>query len=255
MGLELHPEKTAIRHTLKEPKPGFKFLGYWIRNYPVGKSGEAKRKAGYRTYIRPHPDNISRVMREIKKILRSTPYVDTVVSRLQPIITGWSNYYRNVASKSTFSSMDNELAFKLMQWARRKHPKRNQAWIEMRYLFNVEGRKRFGHMGLRRELITLSPFAKTAIVRHNKVKERVSPYDGNWIYWTLRGRDMVDRRVSLQKLVRRQKGKCAWCGLYFFPSDNIEVDHTLAKSQGGTDTSMNLQALHKHCHDAKTSAE
>jgi RNA-directed DNA polymerase len=74
MGLELNPEKSGICHTLltSEGKgPGFKFLGFWIRNYPVGTPEEKRRKAGYRTYIRPHPDNISRVLRGLGK--RSLP--------------------------------------------------------------------------------------------------------------------------------------------------------------------------------------
>lgn len=66
MGLELHPDKTSIKHTfLKIPKgsTGFKFLEFLIRNYPVTRREEAKRAAGYRTYIRPHPDNVSRILK------------------------------------------------------------------------------------------------------------------------------------------------------------------------------------------------
>jgi RNA-directed DNA polymerase len=49
MGLELHPDKSCINHTFlpyENKGPGFKFLGFWIRNYPVGIPDEAKRKAG-----------------------------------------------------------------------------------------------------------------------------------------------------------------------------------------------------------------
>lgn len=86
-------------------------------------------------------------------------------------------------------------------------------------------------------------------MRHTKVSGRASPYDGNWIYWTLRGRDIVHRRVSLQKLIRKQKGKCLWCNLYFTPLDNIEVHHQKRKADGGRDNYINLQAIHRHCHD------
>lgn len=109
MGLELHPDKTSIRHTfLAQPEqgPGLKFLGFWIRNYPVRTFFGGGQKSGYRTYIRPHPDNISRVLRQIKKVLFTIRDVKTYVRILNPIITGWSNVYRSVASKSTFTSMD-----------------------------------------------------------------------------------------------------------------------------------------------------
>jgi len=196
MGLELHPDKTSIRHTfLAQPEqdPGFKFLGFWIRNYPVRTSEEAKRKSGYRTYIRPHPDNISRVLRQIKKVLFTIRDVKTVVRILNPIITGWSNYYRSVASKSTFTSMDKELVFKLIKWAKRKHPKRNTLWIMNQYFQRMGARQRFGHR--ENSVFTgLKTFAETPIERHNKVTGSASPFDGNFVYWVLRGRET--RKVS-----------------------------------------------------------
>ena len=57
-------------------------------------------------------------------------------------------------------------------------------------------------------------------------------------------------RVS--KLLKKQKGKCTHCGLYFRENDVIEVDHKVPKSQGGKDFYDNLQLLHRHCHDTKT---
>lgn len=251
MGLELNPDKTSIKHTFLPltSKPGFDFLGFWIRNYPVQRREEMKRQSGYRTYIRPHPENITRVLEEVRKVLRSARDVRSVVQRLQPIITGWSNYFRTVASKRTFSAMDRVLMVKLMNWARKKHPRRTREWIRNKYLHLDGTRKRFGLPCGSSEQRGLKYFAETAIVRHTKVTGSVSPYNGHWIYWTLRGRDAVERRVSLQKLIRNQKGKCAWCRLYFTPLDSIEVHHVKSKSEGGKDTYGNLQALHRHCHD------
>ena len=53
-------------------------------------------------------------------------------------------------------------------------------------------------------------------------------------------------------LLRRQKGKCSLCGLYFREGDRLELDHILPKSNGGTNRRDNLQLLHKHCHHNKT---
>jgi RNA-directed DNA polymerase len=221
LGLELHPEKTSIKHTLltHESKPGFNFLGFWIRNYPVNRREEAKRNAGYRTSVRPHPDNISRVLGEIRKVLRTARDARSVVQSLQPIISGWSNYFRTVASKRTFSALDRVLMAKLMNWARKRHPRRTREWIRNRYLHLDGSRKRFGYLagasrqpGARSVRISafikikagLKYFTETGIVRHTKVTG--TPYDGNWVYWTLRGRDTIERRVSLQKLIRNQRG-------------------------------------------------
>ena len=56
MGLELKPIKTRITHTLTVPEgaPGFDFLGFHIRQYPVGKSKSGKnghgRMHGFKTH-------------------------------------------------------------------------------------------------------------------------------------------------------------------------------------------------------------
>jgi RNA-directed DNA polymerase len=83
IGLELHTEKTKITHTylkINDSRPGFKFLGFWIRNYRVGKTKRGKRGAEYKTFIRPHPQNIADVLRKTKVILRQSRDVITVVN-------------------------------------------------------------------------------------------------------------------------------------------------------------------------------
>lgn len=55
------------------------------------------------------------------------------------------------------------------------------------------------------------------------------------------------------KLLKWQKGKCPWCGLSFQEWDVREVDHLIPRALGGKDEYKNLQLLHRHCHDEKTS--
>jgi RNA-directed DNA polymerase len=57
-------------------------------------------------------------------------------------------------------------------------------------------------------------------------------------------------RVAL--LLKAQKGKCNYCGLFFRDGDKLEIDHTVPKSLGGGDNYDNRQLLHRHCHDVKT---
>ena len=54
------------------------------------------------------------------------------------------------------------------------------------------------------------------------------------------------------RLLKKQKGKCTFCGLTFQESDVIETDHIIALAAGGKNEYSNLQLLHKHCHDKKT---
>jgi RNA-directed DNA polymerase len=60
----------------------------------------------------------------------------------------------------------------------------------------------------------------------------------------------INQRVAL--LLKRQKGKCAYCQLFFKDRDLLEIDHQIPRSQGGQDEFNNLQLLHRHCHDVKS---
>ena len=57
------------------------------------------------------------------------------------------------------------------------------------------------------------------------------------------------------QLLKRQRGKCGWCELYFTREDVLEVDHIIPKALGGGNGLDNLQLLHRHCHDQKTEVD
>ena len=94
--------------------------------------------------------------------------------------------------------------------------------------------------------------AETEIKRHQLVKSESSPYDGNWTYGRKRRGTHTGTPTRVAKLLKKQKGICPQCKQHFTPEDLIEVDHIIPKSKGGLDTYNNLQALHRHCHDAKS---
>ncbi len=79
-----------------------------------------------------------------------------------------------------------------------------------------------------------------------------SPYDGDFIYWSTRMGKHPEISTRVATLLKRQKGRCAHCELFFKDGDLIETDHKNPKSQGGRDSYDNLQLLHRHCHDVKT---
>ncbi|MCZ7566982.1 MAG: reverse transcriptase domain-containing protein [Ardenticatenaceae bacterium] len=63
MGLNLKPAETGITHTLQphEGHVGFDFLGFHIRQYPVGKS---QSRQGFKTIIKPSPEAQKRHLRK-----------------------------------------------------------------------------------------------------------------------------------------------------------------------------------------------
>jgi RNA-directed DNA polymerase len=108
LGLELKPSKTRIAHTLnpvEEQKPGFDFLGFNIRSYPVGKTHSGKNNGkltGFQTFIKPSKANIKAQYHKIAEHIESLKAAPQkrMISDLNPAIRGWSNYYSAVVSSA-----------------------------------------------------------------------------------------------------------------------------------------------------------
>jgi len=257
MGLELKPNKTKLTHTLKEYEGniGFEFLGFHIQQYKVGNYRCAKNGSGtllgFTTLITPSKAKVKTHLAKIADVMdvHKTAPQAALIGRLNPIIRGWSNYYSTVVSKDIFSKIDNLMWDKLRAWSRSRGKgsiNKDKYWRtvgDRNWCFSTEdGMELLNHKS-------------TPIVRHIKIKGEASPYDGNWIYWSKRRGESPDTPNRVASLIKRQKGICSHCGLYFTSTDIVEVDHIKPTSLGGKDTYDNLQLLHKHCHDTKTTTD
>ena len=265
MGLELKPNKTRLTHTLnqyEQEKPGFNFLGFNIRQFPVGKNQSGKNthgiRLGFKTLITPsiekqkiHHDQITKVIDTHK----SAPQY-ALIKNINPIIRGWAAYYATVVSRDTYSVQDHLVYQKLKSWATRRHPRKNGGWITNKYWHTIGGDNWV--FATRQEGINpmrLIKHCDTPIVRHVKIKGESSPYDGNLVYWSSRMGNNPEMPKRVATLLKKQKGKCTHCGLFFRENDVMEVDHRIPKSQGGKDSYDNWQLLHRHCHDTKTTRD
>ncbi|MEG4285419.1 reverse transcriptase domain-containing protein [Microcoleus sp. A006_D1] len=238
IGLELKPSKTKLTHTLNEfnGNVGFEFLGFHIQQYKVGNYRCANNSRGtplgFKTLITPSKAKVKNHLAKIAKIIDShkTAPQAALISRLNPIIRGWSNYYSTVVSKETFSKVDFLTWQKLRAWARSRGKgsiNKGKYWRtvgDRNWCFSTED-------GLK-----LAQHASTPIVRHTKVKGEVSPYNGDWIYWSKRRGEYPGTPNRVAKLLKRQQGKCTHCNLYFSSTDIVEVDHIKATSLGGKNT-------------------
>jgi RNA-directed DNA polymerase len=261
IGLELKPSKTRLAHTLNQvenEKPGFDFLGFNIRQFPVGKYHSGKNTQGqllgFKTIITPskekvkeHYDKISDVITRHKAASQSA-----LIKNLNPIIRGWANYYSTVVSKVTYSSLDSLVYQKLRAWAKRRHPKKNKGFVTKKYWNSIDGDNWVFSTRKGKNPLWLQKHAEIPIIRHVKVKGESSPYDGNLVYWSTRMGEHPEMPTRVATLLKAQKGKCTHCGLYFREEDVMEIDHRIPKSQGGKDSYDNWQLLHRHCHDTKT---
>ena len=61
-----------------------------------------------------------------------------VIQRLNPIIRGWSAYYRTVVSSQAFARLDNYMWTLTYKWAKHSHPNKSKRWVVDRYFGNVQ---------------------------------------------------------------------------------------------------------------------
>ena len=254
IGLELKPSKTKLTHTLNEynGNVGFEFLGFHIQQHKVGNYRSARSThgipLGFKTLITPSNAKIKAHLSRIAEVIdtHNTAPQAALIRRLNPIIRGWSNYYSTVVSKERFLKVDSLIYDKLRAWAKRRgkgNINKDKYWRtvgDRNWCFSTE------------EGIKLAQHSATPIIRHVKVKGNSTPYNGDWIYWSKRRGEYPETPTRVATLLKKQKGKCTHCGLYFTPTDTVEVDHIQPRSLSGKDEYINLQLLHKHCHDTKT---
>ncbi len=257
IGLTLNTTKTRISHTLEGDQPGIDFLGFHIRQYRVGKhrSGKKSRsnqRLGYKTWIQPAKTNVKDHLTEIGRIIRRGRNWSqaTLIHQLNPKIRGWSNYYRPGVSHSTFSRLDYLIWVKLRRWARRRHPHTSTKRTENRYWRRRDSRKVFATPVTSDGQVCLTNHSEIPRLFYAKVTGHRSPYDGDWVYWSRRQGRYPTVKTRVATLLKRQSGRCAHCGQYFRHDDQLEVDHINGDSRNSRYS--NLQALHGHCHDAKT---
>jgi RNA-directed DNA polymerase len=266
VGLELKPEKTRICHTLNKlivegseltVPPGFDFLGFNIRQYPMGKHHSGKtggikpKLLGFKTLIKPSKKAIKAhhaALKEVIKCHKTAPQAG-LIGKLNPIIRGWANYYSGVASKDTFSTEDYIMWSMLRAWTVSRRGRKQKGHAIGKYF-------RIGRHGVwtfaTADGLTLCKHQDTEIKRHTLIQPDKSPYDGDWVYWSTRRGTDIETPTRVAKLLKKQKGKCPYCGQYLTSSDLLEVDHIIPRSKGGKDEYKNLQLLHAHCHDTKS---
>ena len=244
MGLELKEEKTNVCHTYadnEQQKAGFEFLGFNIRQYKGNTN-----KQGYVTLIKPGKENVKKHLLNIKEILRNHrgETQDTVIRNLNPIIKGWSRYYQHVVSRKVFERADHETFQKLWRWARYRHPHKGRRWVKDKYFL--------GHNNDRWRFKTKD---HKLLVRHSdhkinrfvKVRGTKSPYDDDMTYWASRVGKYPGISPRLAMMLKKQKGKCFHCNLYFKADDIAEVHHSDGNKKNNR--AGNLLVLHGHCHD------
>ena len=122
VGLRLSEEKSKLTDCMT----GFEFLGFNVRQYEVGEYRSASnghQKLGIKTLIKPSKKSTLKHYHKLAEIIRTNQNTPkkALITKLNPIIRGWCNYYSHVVSKETFSKLDNLVHLRLMRMLHRKH--------------------------------------------------------------------------------------------------------------------------------------
>jgi RNA-directed DNA polymerase len=238
-GLELSPEKTRITHI----EDGFDFLGQHVRKY-AGK-----------LLIKPARKNVKAFLGKIRKSVKANKQATTanLIAQLNPVIRGWANYHRHVASKVTFYHVDTAIFKMVWSWAKRRHPTKAKGWVAQKYFRARHGRRWifFGqHADHELELFRAGD---VPIQRHVKIRGAANPYDPQWeVYFEerLRVKMAHDRkgRRQLLYLWKQQDGLCPRCHQKITRLTGWHNHHTIWRTYGGSDTADNRVLLHPNCH-------
>jgi RNA-directed DNA polymerase len=208
-GLAFNEDKTHIVHL----DDGFDFLGFNVRRHQ-GKLLIKPSKAA----VQRHRKRLAAEMLALRGA-----NAKAVISRLNPIIRGWSAYYRGVVSSKEFHKLDNYVWTLTYKWAKYRHSNKSKRWVVDRYfgLFNKSREDRWV-FGDRTSGIYLLKYSWTSIVRHQMVPGTASPDDPTLVeYWAKRQRRKTPPLdgISLRQL-KAQHGRCPLCGAPLLLADH-----------------------------------
>jgi RNA-directed DNA polymerase len=244
-GLELSHEKTRISRV----EDGFDFLGQQVRRF------------GTKVLLKPSAQSVRALLDQVDQLLQGEGGhlpVGLLVEQLNLRLRGWANYHRQASSTRTFARVDDLMFRKLWHWARRRHATKGARWVRTKY-FTQRGKDRWVFHGKvvdkqgQWRPVYLYKTAQTGIRRQVQVRGNANPYDPAWeVYFEARlSKRMaatLSGRQAVQRLWKRQGGKCPVCGQGLMAGESWHLHHQEWRVYGGSDAFFNRRLLHANCH-------
>ena len=117
---------------------------------------------------------------------------DRLIGLLNPMIRGWTNYFRHVVSKETFAKLDSLIWSSVWNWAVKRHPTKSRQWVKKKYFTRRNGRDWIFTGKDGRQLVSA---ADVPIKRHIKIRTVANPYESEWTdYFEKRHRPSEPKR-------------------------------------------------------------
>ena len=242
-GLELSEEKTRITNI----DEGFDFLGFNIRRYKTLTS-----RKGTKIFIKPSRKSVQAIKMKLRTIFRENVGVpqEILVSKVNPVIRGWANYFKSGVSSRTFDTLDGHLFTLQKRGTFRIHPRKPWSWRKQHW-----GNYRKGALWCFGNAESyMMKFSWTLIERHACVQRFACWDDPNLEdYWKERDIQQCLSKLTAAKkaLAKKQDFVCPHCGDSLNNGEELHEHHVQFRSKGGSDHASNLEVLHLYCHQAK----
>jgi RNA-directed DNA polymerase len=167
-GLKLSEEKIKITNI----KDGFDFLGFNLRKY----NGTL--------LIKPSRKSVKSFLRDVRETIKANPTARTenLIRMLNAKTRGWANYYRLAVATETFKYVDYQIYLALMQWMKRKHPRKSATWRKRKY-FRSQGFRNWVFFSRIKDeegnfqYLDLFNASSVKIKRHVKIQAKAHPFD------------------------------------------------------------------------------
>jgi RNA-directed DNA polymerase len=246
-GLNLSPKKTCITHLSN----GFDFLGFNFRVYP-----SKSNPSGGKLLIKPANRKVQAFKDKLKVFLKANPNTNAynMIKELNPVLRGWSNYFRAVVSKEIFGSVAWFLWHSLFRWAKRKHRAIGVKEVLKKY-FRKCGNRTFVFYGkIGDNELQLFDLANVKIIRHSLGKN-LNPFlteNGEYFFKRKHGQNKSQWDKHRWNLLKRTKSVCPVCNQLIVFGQEMDMHHILAKKFAKELGAENLVALHRECHHQVT---
>jgi group II intron reverse transcriptase/maturase len=134
--MELSMEKTRIT----EVREGFDFLGYRVVQTKALRTG---RWIGNLFIPKSKLNDLRHRIKVTVKEIPTGSALAEVIDRLNPVLTGWRNYYRYATRAwRAFVHLDYWIWQRVGRWLRKKHRKASWPSLRCRYFRNAPGKRR-----------------------------------------------------------------------------------------------------------------
>lgn len=260
-GLELNLNKT----TISSVEEGFEFLGFLFKEYPDSSRAKGTKKGIF--LIKPSPDKIKKFRTKLSEVVKKHKHghITLLINELNPILRGWSEYYKVVTATKVFNSISKHLFVIIWKLLKTRYRKVSRREIVRRHFCQV-GNLKWVFYGPPLSLagntksidkVTLFQINYVKIKRHMLCSNLNSFDPKNYGYFEERVKRKALSESSFKRIHERlylaQAGKCPVCTVPLLENnESLEIHHIVPRASGGSDKFKNLLLLHKECHHQVT---